>query len=399
MSERTNLRRNIRRVAYAGLALGILAALYLATRPRPLAVDLVPITRGRIVVTVEDEGHTRVTDRYVVSAPIAGTLARITLEPGDTVTAGMTVGQLTAVESGLLDARARAAAEAQLSVSVASQAQMRAEVTRAETAARFAADGRARADALLAGGGMSRTDADRARYEAESAGEALASARFAFRVAEHEVSVARAALTRGNDAEALPLLSPVDGVVLRVITESAGVVAAGQQLLEIGDPHHLELVVGILTTEAVSVDVGDPVALVRWGGAGDLRGRVRVKEPSAYTARSALGVEEQRVRVIIELLDAPERRAGLADGYRVEAQIEIDSVDGAIRVPSSALFRDGASWAAYAIRDGRAKKVRVRLGLETPELAEVLSGLTLRDRVIAYPGDEIADGVLIEARH
>lgn len=399
MSERASLRRNLRYLVYALLAVGFVAAVYTASQPKPQPVDTALVTQGRLVVVVEDDGRTRVSDRYTVSAPIAGSLARIALEPGDAVAADDVVAHLNAMEVGLLDPRARAQAEASLAAAVASQARVRAEVARAETAAQFAEREQARVDGLVNSGGVARAAVDRAHYEATSAQEALSSARFAARVADHEVRVVRASLSReGTDGDVLPLLSPVEGVVLRVFAESAGVVQAGQPLLEIGDPRRLEVVVDVLTTEAVAVEVGDSVELVRWGGEGSLHGRVRVKEPSAFTTRSALGVEEQRVRVVIELQDTPEARAGLADGYRVEARIEVDAADDVLRVPSSALFRDGDGWAAYVVRDGVARKVALTLGLENPDAAEVQSGLHEGDVVIVHPGDSIHDGALVTRR-
>lgn len=399
MSERATLRRNLRYGAYALLAGGFGTALYLASQPKPEPVDLAAVTRGRLAVVVEDDGRTRVSDRYTLSAPIAGSLARIALEPGDPVTVDTVVAHLNAMQSGLMDPRSRAQAEASLASAVASQARVRAEVARAETAAQFAQQEQARLDGLGNSGGVARQSVDRARYEAQSAAEALSSARFAARVADHEVRVVRASLSReGGDADVLPLLSPVDGMVLRVFTESAGVVQAGQPLLEIGDPASLEVVVDVLTTEAVAIEVGDPVELVRWGGGQNLHGRVRVKEPSAFTTRSALGVEEQRVSVVIELQDPPDQRAGLADGYRVEARIEVNAVEDVLRVPASALFRDGEGWAVYAVRAGVATKVAVELGLENPDHAEVRAGLSEGDQVIVHPGDAIREGVLVTPR-
>ena len=399
MSERATLRRTLRNGAYVLLVVVAGAALYLGSQPKPEPVDTVQISRGRLTVTVEDDGRTRVSDRYTLSAPISGSLARITLEPGDSVTVETVVAHISAMEAMLMDPRTRAQAESRLAAAVASQSRVHAEVTRAASAAEFAQQEQARQEALASSGSAPRAVADRARYEAQSAAEALSSARFAARVADHEVGVVRASLSReGSETEVLPLLAPVDGVVLRVFTESAGVVQAGQPLLEIGDPASLEVVVEVLTTEAVAIEVGDPVELVRWGGGESLHGRVRVKEPSAFTTRSALGVEEQRVRVVIELQDPPEQRAGLADGYRVEARIEVDAVDDVLLLPSSALFRDGEGWAVYTVRAGVAHEVAVELGLENADHAEVRSGLREGDVVIVHPGDTIREGVLVAPR-
>jgi HlyD family secretion protein len=392
------VRRIVRYVIYGLLLFAFVGALLLASRPKPVIVDLVEITRGRVSLVVEDAGRTRVTDRYTVSAPIAGSLARISLAPGDPVEEDSVVAHVNAMETGLLDRRARSQAQASLAAAIATQSKHRAEIARAEAAAEFAKAERERIEALAASGGMSKRDADRARYEAQSAEEALASARFGARIADHEVRVVRASLSRGGEAEVLSLRSPVSGVVLRVFEESAGVVQAGQPLLEIGDPSRLEVVVDVLTTEAVGVKPGHLAELVRWGGSETLHGRVRVIEPSAFTKLSALGVEEQRVRVVIELLDPPDARDGLADGYRVEAKIEVASVEDAVRVPSSALFREGEAWAVYAVHDGVAHKALVELGLQGPELAEVSSGLEVGDRVIVHPGSAVTEGTLVEGR-
>jgi HlyD family secretion protein len=398
VARRSKLRRSVRYTILGLLVAGFVGALVLASRPKPVVVDLAEVTCGRVSVIVEDAGKTRVTDRYTVSAPMAGSLARISLSPGDRVEEEGVVAHLNAMETGLLDRRARSQAEASLAAAIATQSKARAEVAHAEAAARFATAERERIDALAASGGMSRRDADRARYEAQSAREALASARFGARVADHEVRLVRASLSRAGEAEVLPLRSPVDGVVLRVFEESAGVVRAGQPLLEIGDPSRLEVVVDVLTTEAVAIRPGHAAELVRWGGRDMLHGRVRVIEPSAFTKRSALGVEEQRVNVVIELLDGPEARDGLADGFRVEVKIEVASAENAVRVPSSALFRDRNSWAVYVVRGGIARKARVELGLRGPDLTEVSKGLEAGDAVIIHPGSAVSEGTLVEGR-
>jgi HlyD family secretion protein len=398
MARRSKVRRTVRYGIYGLLFAGFVGALALASRSTPVIVDLAEVTRGRVEVIVEDAGRTRVTDRYTVSAPMSGSLARISLSPGDAVEEEGVVAHLNAMETGLLDPRSRAQSEASLAAAIATQSKLRAEVSRAEAGARFAESERERIDALAASGGMSQREADRARYEAQSAREALASAGFSVRVADHEVRLARAALTRGRVSEVLQLRSPVDGVVLRVFEESAGVVQAGQPLLEIGDPSRLEVVVDVLTTEAVAVKPGQPAALVRWGGGDTLHGRVRVIEPSAFTKRSALGVEEQRVNVVIELLDPPEARTGLADGYRVEAKIEVASADDVARLPASALFRDGDAWATYVVRDGVANTVHVELGLRGTDVVEVRSGLAVGEQVIVHPGSAISSGTKVTNR-
>jgi HlyD family secretion protein len=398
MARRSKVRRTVRYTIYGLLLAGFVGAIALASQSKPVIVDLAEVTKGRVEVTVEDAGRTRVTDRYTVSAPMSGSLARITLSPGDAVEEDGIVAHLNAMETGLLDPRSKSQAEASLAAAVATQAKLRAEVSRAEASTQFAESERARIEALAASGGMSQREADRTRYEAQSAREGLASARFSVRVADHEVRLARAALTRGRVSEVLPLRSPVDGVVLRVFEESAGVVQAGQALLEIGDPSRLEVVVDVLTTEAVSIKPGHPAALVRWGGGDTLHGRVRVIEPSAFTKRSALGVEEQRVNVIIELLDPPEARAGLADGYRIEAKIEVAAAEDVVRVPASALFRDGDDWATYVVRDGLASRAQVELGLRGTDVVEVRNGLSVGDRVIVHPGSAISDGVKVTDR-
>lgn len=398
MARSSPTRRKVRIGLYVLLGLGMIAALVFALAPRPVPVDVEEVTRGRVTVVVEEAGRTRVIDRYVVSAPIAGSLARIRLSPGDPIEAEEIVAHLEAAESVLLDPRQKARARASVSSARAAQARARAEVSRAQAAAEHARSELERAESLARSGGMSDRDADRARFEARSAEETLASARFAARVADHEVSLARAALAREGAAESLDLRSPVRGVVLRVFEESAAVVRAGQPLLEIGDADRLEVVVDVLTTEAVRIAPGQPAELVRWGGAGSLEGRVRLVEPSAFTKLSALGVEEQRVRVVLEILDPPEARRGLADGYRVETKIQVAAAENAVRVPASALFRDARGWSVYVVRDGEAHTVPVTLGLQGSRLAQVEAGLEVGDRVIVHPGRAIRDGTLVEGR-
>ncbi|HKU41276.1 MAG TPA: HlyD family efflux transporter periplasmic adaptor subunit, partial [Polyangiales bacterium] len=252
-------------------------------------------------------------------------------------------------------------------------------------------------------GGVSQQQFEESEYQLRAAQEELASAQLAERVADGEVSAARAVLTSINDAHRSPtaelsVTAPTAGRVLRVAQESEGAIQAGAPLLEIGDPRKLEIVVDVLTTDAVGIAVGAHARIERWGGDYPLAARVQRKQPSAFTTRSALGVEEQRVPVVLDIVEDPARWTALGDGYRVEAQIQVANVDNTLAVPASALFREAGAWAVFAVREERARKQRVEIGVRNPDWAEAKAGLSEGETVILYPSDQIADGIRIQAR-
>jgi HlyD family secretion protein len=387
------------------LALGALAWLVMAFQPKPVSVDLAEATRGPMRVTVREDGKTRVEHRYVISAPIHGNLLRIDLEPGDPVAADQVLARIVPAIPPLLDERTRAAASAQLNVALAAQRQAGAQAEAARAAHELARREADRYRALGDRKAMAQEAVDRAVFEERARSEALASAEFAVKVAAHQVGMARAALGRmqgpgGKRAQAdeMALASPIAGQVLRVLQESETVVAAGQVLLEVGDPDALEVVVDVLTRDAVHIVPGAPVAVERWGGDQPIQAHVHRVEPSAFTRLSALGVEEQRVNVIIDFDDPPEAWKKLGDGFRVEVAIEVWGAEDVLTVPVSAVFRHGDTWAVYVDQGGYARLTPVEVGRRNQDSAQILSGLEAGARVIVHPSDRVQDGVALLAR-
>lgn len=386
------------------IGLAVVAAVTMAMLPKPVAVDLATIRRGPLVVTVADDGRTRIRERYVVSAPLNGRLVRIRLKPGDKVTAHET--QLTTIEpadSALLDPRSIAQAEARVRAADARLSQAKPRLESTKLALNHAETELGRQQALADKNAGSKQDLDNQRLAFQQAGNDYEAARFELEIAGFELDVAKAALTHGtNDANSkdwsFPITSPISGNVLRVFQESATIVNAGDRILEVGDPTDLEVEVDVLSRDAVRIRPGNRVMLEQWGGGASLAAQVRLIEPSAFTKVSALGIEEQRVNVIIDFVDPPETRPPLGDGYRVEAAIvEWESSD-VLTVPTGALFRSGESWAVFVATSNRAKLVPVELGHRNDNDAEVLNGLKEGDRVILYPGDRVEDRIAIEER-
>jgi HlyD family secretion protein len=397
MTESTTSPSVRRRLLWGAGGLVALALVVMALLPDPVSVDLGEASRGTLQMLVEEDGVTRVRDRYVVTAPLAGTAARIPLRPGDGVKAGEEVARLTPLPSPLMDPRSRAEAEGRVASARAAVERAAADVERAAAALDAAERETGRQRALLQQTSGSTFAVEQASALERARRGELEAARSTERIAGFEASTARSALSRlgQGGSEALGVTSPVTGVVLRVHQESEGVVQPGTPLLEVGDPTRLEVVVDLLTTDAVRVRPGAAVTLQRWGGE-PFSGWVRRVEPSAFTRLSSLGVEEQRVNVIID--PEGEGWAGLGDGFRVEAEILVLETGDVTRVPASAVFRSGNGWAVFRVQDGRARLVQVEVGVRTPELVEVVAGVEPGDRVVVYPGDQVADGVRVEGR-
>ncbi len=369
--------------------------------PKPHPAEIAAVSRGSLVVTIEEEGMTRVKNRYTISSPVGGLLRRIDWKPGAKVVAGETVLALLDTQGAdLLDARSLALAEARVKGAQAGRLQAAAHHESALAAARLAAGDFDRAEQLYASGSISKRERDAAQQNHTSAAQNSRAAGFALDVAEFELQQAQAVLMRGreggaDDGEPLVITSPVSGRILRVFQESERVVPAGFALLEVGDPTDLEARIEVLSRDAVGIKPGARTELVKWGGDAVLRGRVRVVEPSAFTKVSALGVEEQRVNVIVDFLDPLAARPTLGDAYRVEARIVAWESEDVLKAPAGALFQQGDHWEAYRVSGGRAELITVETdhtnGLET----EILGGLQESDKVIVYPGDKIADGVRV----
>jgi HlyD family secretion protein len=382
-------------------ALGLVAALLaVALWPRAIESDVATVQKGPLRVTVDEEGETRVHERFVVSAPVAGRVLRIELEPGDAVARGAAVASFLPVDPVLLDARAAAEARAGAGAAVASVGRARAERERAQAALALARSDLERTRALAGQRIVSSEALEEKETAFRAAEEALRAAEFGVTTAEHEreMAEARAAPPSAAGGRAIPIRSPIDGVVLKRLRESESVLGAGEPLLELGDPRELEIVSDLLSTDAVKVRPGNPVLIEQWGGDRTLRGKVRRVEPSGFMKVSALGVEEQRVNVIVDLEDPLEAWKALGDGYRVEVRIVIWEAPDVVKVPTTSLFRRGEEWAVFVVEGGRARLRPVTIGRRNGLEAEVTSGVAAGARVIVHPSDRVQDGVRVDAR-
>jgi len=390
-SGRTWVKRSIWVIVAAALAI----TLALGLRPKPVPVETATIETGTLVVSVNEDGRTRVKDRYLISAPLAGTVTRLTLRPGDLVDRDAVVARLVPTAPPLLNPRSRAEAQARVAAAQATLNQAGSGIERARAAYGYARREAERQRSLLRAGATAAQIVEQAELAEQTRREELASAEFAQRVAASELRLAQAALVQlGNtSSEQMIIRSPVRGRVLRVLQESEGTVQPGAPLVEIGDPNALEIVVDVLTTDAVEIHPGAPVRIERWGGDSALSGRVRRVEPSAFTRLSALGVEEQRVNVIVDPDGEPGQWAALGDGYRVEASITVWTGTGKLLVPGGAVFRQGEEWATYVVEKGRARLRPVQLGRRNSSEIEVVSGLRAGEPVVLYPTDKVHDGV------
>jgi HlyD family secretion protein len=395
---RQQLLSNRRNLWLAAGVIVILGAIMLGFRRPPVLVDSAGAVRAPFRVTIEEEGRTRVADRYEVSAPIGGQLARVLLQPGDAVKRGDPLFVINPLPSAPLDARSRAQAVAALA---------RAEAALRETTARAEAE-KVRNDlalrelervrSLVTKGHLPASSLDNAEAEARGSAATLRSARFAVDVARYERDNARATLAVTGTGE-LPapvgVSSPVDGTVLTRLRQSEGAVRAGDPVLTLGDLNSMEVEVDVLSQDAVRLSPGVPVELERWGGEGVLQARVRRIEPSAFTKISALGVEEQRVWVIVDLTAGREHWPNLGDGYRVEARFILWQGDEVLQVPASALFRRDEQWGLYTIAAGRAVYRPVKPGRHGGLMTEIAEGIAPGERVILHPGRDIAAGMRV----
>jgi HlyD family secretion protein len=373
--------------------------------PRPTEVEIATVTRGPFRKTVDEDGKTRVRDRYVVSAPVPGRLLRVDLRAGAAVEPGTLVARLAPAAPTPLDARTELEYRERLGAAEATRLRASANVERASVALEQAKAEAMRASKLADQGFTSRQALDNAQREVELRAKELAAAQFDGDAAGHQVAMAKAALARyrqdaGGKAPGAvwEIRSPVAGRVLRVAQESEAVVAGGAPVLEIGDPRALEVVVDVLTADATAIRPGAAVELDHGAGAPVLSGRVRLVEPAAFTKISALGVEEQRVNVLIDFAAPPTAWGNLGDGHRVDTRITVETRDDAVLVPVSALFRHGEDWAVFAVSGGRARLQQVTTGPRDGMVAIVVGGLDPGTQVIAYPGDAIADGGPVKAR-
>jgi HlyD family secretion protein len=381
------------------LGVAVVSVLVLALRPQPVPVDLATVDLGTVEVAVEEDGRTRVRDRYEVSAPVAGSLRRITLRPGDLVERGDVLARLDGPEASLADPRTEAQFRTRLQAAQAGVERARAMEQAAQAGTVEAREEVRRQEVLLAQSGGSESALERARALLRAREAEARSAGFAVQAAEGEVEDLRLALARpGAEAGAgLELRAPTDGVVLGVHRESGGTVGPGEPLVAVGDPSRLEVVVDLLSADAVRVATGASAVIRRWGG-DDVEALVRRVEPAGFTRISALGIEEQRVNVILDPVGDPADWARLGDGFRVEVRILVERVEGVVRAPTGAVFRSGDGWAVFGTDGGRIRLTPVEVGRRSQAVVEVLSGLDEKDRVVVYPSDRVEDGVRYRER-
>ena len=402
----------LRRIVLIALALAIVLAIVWALRPRPIDVDVAVATRGPMAVTVEEEGVTRISERYVVSSPLGGRLRRLTLDPGDPVRAGETIiAVIEPADPELLDPRAIAQAEARVRAAEAATQRAEAMRERAQTAYDLAEIELGRRAGARQDGAANEQEFDRAQAAERTAADALRAASFEADIAEYELEVARAALllSRGEPIDgdtpqvgSLTLTSPIDGLVLRVEEESVRVVDAGDPLVEVGDLADLEVVIDVLSSDAVTIQPGARVSIEDWGGPGTLEAFVRLVEPSGFMHISALGIEEQRVNVVADFVTPRHERLPLGDQFRVEASIVVWEDEAALRIPATSAFRHDGGWAVYAIEGdssgGVARLTPITLGQRNAESVQVIDGLIEGQRIVRYSGDDLSEGVRVRER-
>ena len=377
----------------AGLILFVGAGVAYTLRPDVIEVQAATVERGPMRVTVDEDGRTRVRDRFVITAPISGRLERVALREGTQIDRGQVVALIAPLP---LDATTRRQAEGRLRTAEALASEARAIVERSEASVEHARRSAARSATLLAEGAVAPEGHERAVLELDTREHELAAGQSRLRATRADVDVARAALLAlGGDAAAkVTVRSPTRGRVLRIPEVSERVITAGAPILELGDASSLEVVADVLSSDATRMRVGDSVEMVAWGGDSVLHGRVRTIEPSAFTRVSALGVDEQRVNVVMDLL---ERRTSLGDGFRVETRTIVWKARSVLKAPPSAVFQRGDDWVVFAIDGGRAHLRSVTIGHRANDAVEIRSGLSQGDVVILFPSDRITDGARVKA--
>jgi HlyD family secretion protein len=364
-------------------------------RPTVLDVETAVVSRGPLRETIDAEGKTRVRDRFVIAAPVTGKLHRLTVREGTSIARGQVVASIAPVP---LDEATRRQAEARVASAVAVASEAVTRVTQARAAAEQAKRVLQRRDALLAAGAVSPESREQLALESRARDAELAAAEARSRAAAADVNAARAALvsTDASDAPLIDIRSPTRGSVLRIPEVSERITGAGTPILEVGDASAIEIVTDVLSTDAVRICAGQAVEIVDWGGEVALRGRVRSVEPSAFTKVSALGVDEQRVNVIVDLL---ETAPVLGDGFRVEVRVVVWETNAATSVPSSALVQQpNGAWSVFVVESGRVRSHAVHIGHRTSGYVEVTSGLPIGAHVVLFPSDNIREGVRVRSR-
>lgn len=387
--------------AWLAVGVAVTAALVWAFSPRPAEVETAPVTQGRFEQSIEEDGRTRLKDRYTISAPVAARLSRMTLREGDPVTAGDTVAVLTPLMSPMVDERSRREAEARLKAATASVERAAARVERAGVSLQEAWLELQRTGQLAGEGFVSPARLDTTRLAVTAARRELDIANAEREVARQEQAQASAALmpatANAKGARPFALQSPVSGVVLRVVLPSEATIAAGAALLDVGDPARMEVVCEFLTLDAVQAQPGHRAVIERWGGP-PIEGRVRRVEPAAFTKVSALGIEEQRVNVLIDIAPPPEAWHAMGDGFRVSVRIVTASIEQAVQIPVGALFPDGEGVAVYRLDGRRARLQAVDVAARNATMAWVRNGLAPGQVVVVYPPAVLADGRSVRVR-
>lgn len=372
----------------------------LGFQPMPQQVDSKTVEYGPLSITIEEEGKTRIVDRYVISAPVAGFIHRVDLDVGDTLKQDQVLITIESLPSELLDPRSRATALARIEAADANFDSARERTAAAQAETQLARIEYERMVALCEVQCASKEQEDLALTRLRSNEAMEMSSQFAVDIARHELEAAQAALefAQSKGTEQLLVRAPIDGQVLKVLRESEGVVSRGEPLVEIGNPHHLEVEIDVLSADAVRLSADTHVVFERWGGSKPIEGRVRTVEPVGFTKVSALGVEEQRVLVIADLTSQADLWQRLGDGYRVEAKFILWHQNNVLRVPSSSLFKVNDGWAVFKLINDRAQQSQVEIGKRNGLHAEVLAGLKAGDVVITHPSSAIEDGSLVEGR-
>lgn len=389
------------KLALAVLGVSLLGVAAWALRPQPIAVQTASVVRGGFEQAITEDGKTRVRDRYVVSAPLAGSLQRVQLKVGDAVRAGQVVAVLLPAAPAFLDERAERELSERLGTAQALHRRAVAETQRAGSQLAQARIDVQRSRRLAVAGFLSPGALEQVELAARTADKTLEAAKFAQAAAAHDIEQARAALSRyrgqGTVASRWEIRSPIDGSVLRVVQESEGAVALGAPLIEVADARSLEVVVDVLSQDAVAIRPGMQARLQLGAGVAPVAATVRLVEPGAYTKVSALGIEEQRVNVVLD----PDPDLGgvpsVGDGFRVEARIVVFRAEEVLKVPVGAMFRDGAGWAVFVVEGGRARRREFTLLRSNGEDAMVGAGLQAGESVVAYPPDALADGRRVRA--
>jgi HlyD family secretion protein len=373
--------------------------------PKPLEVESAKAVLQPLRVTVQEDGKTRIREKYVVSAPVSGRLSRIELKAGDRCDLNSLLAVILPSDPAMLDARARAEAIAQVQAAEATLQRAVASAEQTKIAHELNTAKLNRSQSLRPSQAISQEEYDIARTESQASALAIKTANFDVEIAQFELEMARAAAHQFSDdmtsdkastsVSPFEIFAPISGKVLHVFEKSSTVVAVGAPLIEIGDPHNLEIEIDVLSTDAVRIAPGAELTIEHWGGTSPLVGNVRVIEPGAFTKISSLGVEEQRVNIIADFNEPPERLATLGDGYRVEARITVNELDRALQIPNSALFRHQRQWHVLAIEAGRAVLRAVTIGLQNETHTQIIDGLVADERVIIYPSDTLQPGARV----